>query len=121
MPRPRASTKVFEAAASRTRKERYVLRLYVAGTTAGSTRAVAALKAICEEHLEGRYKLEVIDVYQEPVVARAEQIVALPTLVKSLPLPMRRILGDLSNEGRVLMGLDLTPATDEAKPRSAKR
>jgi circadian clock protein KaiB len=87
--------------------ERYVLRLYVAGMTARSTRAVENVRSICEEHLHDRYDLEVIDVYQQPTLARGEQIIAAPTLIKKLPLPLRRIIGDMSSTDRVLVGLDL--------------
>ena len=86
---------------------RYVLCLYVTGLTAHSTRAVANLKAICEEHLPGRYDLEVIDLYQQPALARGEQIVAAPTLVRRRPLPERRLVGNLSRTERVLAGLDI--------------
>lgn len=85
----------------------YVLRLYVTGMTPRSSRAIATIKSICEEHLDGRYDLEVIDIYQHPMLARDEQIVATPTLVKKLPKPLRRFIGDLSDEERVLFGLDL--------------
>ena len=110
------STAAFETAAADAENERYVLRLFVAGTTPGSTRAVAALRAICDENLGGRYQLEVVDVYQQPARARDEQILAVPTLVKQLPLPIRRILGDLTDRERVLTGLDLKPKSDEKKP-----
>ena len=120
MSKPVNSTKAFEAAAEREPSERYVLRLYVAGSTPKSTSAVEALKAICDEHLRGRYKLQVVDVYQQPVLARDEQIIAVPTLVKQLPLPIRRILGDLSNKQRVLLGLDLKPDRHGQK-RSPKK
>ena len=96
-----------EAAAERLETERYVLRLYVTGMTPRSMRAIENVRAICEEHLQGRYELEVIDIYQQPVLAKGEQIVAAPTLIKKLPAPLRRIIGDLSNEERVLIGLDL--------------
>jgi circadian clock protein KaiB len=86
---------------------RFVLRLYVTGTTARSMRAIANLRRLCEQHLAGRYDLEVVDVYQQPELAAREQLVAAPTLVKQLPLPMRRLVGDLSNPQRVLAGLDL--------------
>ncbi len=86
---------------------RYVLRLYVTGTTPASRRAIAHVREICEEHLKGRYDLEVIDLYQLPSLARDEQIIAAPTLVKVLPLPLRRLIGDLSNSARVLFGMDL--------------
>ena len=86
---------------------RYVLRLYVVGMTPKSTRAITNVKAICEGHLRGRYDLEVIDVYQRPRVAHDKQILAVPALVKELPLPSRTLVGDLSNTERVLHGLDL--------------
>jgi circadian clock protein KaiB len=84
-----------------------VLRLYVTGLTPRSTQAIAVLRAVCEEHLAGRYDLEVIDLYQQPELARGQQLIAAPTLVKELPLPVRRLIGDLSDEQRVLVGLDL--------------
>jgi len=87
--------------------ERYMLQLYVTGMTARSARAVDNLRAICDEHLEGRYDLEVIDIYQQPALTKGEQIIAAPTLIKKFPLPMRRLIGDLSNRQRVLLGLDL--------------
>ncbi len=88
-------------------EERYVLRLYVTGMTPRSTEAFAAIKGLCEERLQGRYELEVIDIYQHPQLAIDEQIIAVPTLVKLLPAPLRRLVGDLSNVERVLLGLDL--------------
>jgi len=103
------STSAFEAAAKRARDERYELRLYIAGTTAASSRSVENLRAICEEHLKGRYELLVVDVFQQPTLAKDAQIIAVPTLIKKLPAPLRRIVGDLSNEQRVLVGLDLKP------------
>lgn len=91
------------------RAERWVLRLYVTGLTLRSVQAIANLRAICGEHLAGRYDLEIIDIYAHPQLTRDEQIVAAPTLIKSLPLPVRRIVGDLSDGERVLFGLDLRP------------
>jgi circadian clock protein KaiB len=88
-------------------EERYVLRLFVTGMTARSARAIENLRAICDEYLDGRYDLEVVDIHQQPVLTRGEQIIAAPTLIKKLPLPMRRIIGDMSNRERVLLGLDL--------------
>lgn len=88
---------------------RYVLRLYVAGSTGRSLRAIDNLRRICEEHLDDRYELEVIDIYRQLRLARGEQIVAVPTLIKKLPAPLRRLIGDMSDENRVLMGLDLKP------------
>jgi circadian clock protein KaiB len=86
---------------------KWVLRLYVAGSTPQSVRAIANIKKICEDHLKGRYDLEVIDLYQKPNLARGEQIIAVPTLLKKLPFPLRRVIGDMSNLERVLIGLDL--------------
>jgi circadian clock protein KaiB len=83
------------------------LRLYVAGQTPKSMLAIANIKAICEECLHGKYKLKVIDLYQQPRLAQGEQIIALPTLVRELPPPLRRVIGDLSNTERVLVGLDI--------------
>lgn len=88
-------------------EEKYVLRLYVAGITPKSTQAIANTKKICEEYLAERYELEVIDIYQQPVLAKDEQIIAVPTLIKKLPLPLRKIIGDMSDTERILLGLDL--------------
>jgi circadian clock protein KaiB len=85
------------------------LRLYVAGLSRLSLRAIENLKKICEENLQGRYELEVIDIYQQPVLAQGEQIIAVPTLIKKLPLPLRRFIGDLSQTEKILVGLDLRP------------
>jgi circadian clock protein KaiB len=95
------------SAAKARRPEVYVLRLYVAGLTPNSRRAIGNIKAICEQYLSGRYDLEVIDVFKRPVLAREEQIFATPTLVKRLPAPLRRFIGDLSEREKVLVGLDL--------------
>ena len=85
----------------------YVLRLYVTGSTPKSLRAIQNIKRICERELQGRYDLQVIDIYQQAELAAGERIVATPTLVKKLPAPVRKLIGDLSDEGRVLMGLDI--------------
>ncbi len=87
----------------------HVLRLYVAGCTVRTAQAVANLKAICEEHLNGRYQLDVVDIYQQPALAKRDQVVAVPTLIRQLPKPLRRIVGDMSRKDRVLVGLDLLP------------
>ncbi len=87
--------------------ERFVLRLYVTGTTPASQRAIERVRGFCEEHLRGRYQLEVIDIYQLPSLAKDEQIIATPALIKVLPLPLRRFIGDLSTVERVLFGLDV--------------
>jgi KaiC/GvpD/RAD55 family RecA-like ATPase len=90
-------------------KERWQLRLYVAGQTPKSLTAFANLKRICQQHLEGRYEIEVVDLLQNPKLARGDQILAIPTLVRKLPPPLKKIIGDLSNTERVLIGLDLQP------------
>lgn len=90
------------------------LRLYVAGQTAKSLQAFANLKKICEEHLADEYHIEVIDLLKNPQLAKGDQILALPTLVRKLPQPVRKIIGDLSNTERVLVGLDLQPRTSKA-------
>ena len=96
-----------EAKPHKAESDHYVLRLYVAGKSPKSERAIANIKIICEENLQGRYELEVIDLYQQPQLAQGDQIIAVPTLIKKLPLPLRRIIGDMSNTERVLVGLDL--------------
>ncbi len=91
--------------------ERYVLKLYVTGATARSLRAIANIKAVCEQHLKGRYDLEVVDIYRRPERLRTDHIVAVPTLIKMLPVPLRLLVGDLSRTEQVLQGLDLVPRT----------
>jgi len=86
---------------------RYILKLYVAGQSPKSVNAIANIKRICEENLKGRYELDVIDLYQQPQLAQGEQIIALPTLTRKIPPPVRRIIGDMSNTERVLVGLDI--------------
>lgn len=88
-------------------KETYILRLYITGSTPQSQLALSNIKRICEEHLKNHYELQVIDIYQSPALAKNEQIIAAPTLIKILPHPLRRLIGDLSNEDRVLLGLDV--------------
>jgi circadian clock protein KaiB len=92
------------------------LRLYTAGQSPKSLRALENLKKICEEHLEGRYDIEVVDLLKHPHLARADQIFAIPTLVRQLPVPIRQILGDLSNTERALVGLDLRPRGKSEDP-----
>jgi circadian clock protein KaiB len=87
----------------------HVLTLYVASLTPRSVAAIRSVKDVCEKHLQGRYDLEVIDIYEHPTLAKREQIVAAPTLIKKLPLPLRRLIGDMADEHRVLVGLDLRP------------
>jgi circadian clock protein KaiB len=95
--------------ASPERKAKYVLRLYVTGTTGKSIRAIQNVRRICQAHLKGLYDLEVIDIYKNLPLARGDQIIAAPTLIKRLPAPLRRLIGDMSDEQRVLIGLDLRP------------
>jgi circadian clock protein KaiB len=103
-------SKKWEAALHKVGKEKYCLRLYVTGTTPKSVRAITNIKRICEAHLKGRYVLEVVDIYQQPVLAKGDQIIAAPTLIKKLPLPLRKFIGDMTNTDRILVGLDLRPA-----------
>jgi circadian clock protein KaiB len=98
--------------------ERYKLRLFITGSTPRSTRAIENMRRICQEHLEGQYDLEVIDVYQNPEATRELQIVATPTLVKILPEPLRRIIGDLSDKERVLAGLNLSASAQGSRSGS---
>ena len=104
----RNATEAFEEAlkGSALKRAKYILRLYVSGSSARSLRAVHNLKKICEEHLPD-YDLEVIDIYENPTAAREEQIIAAPTLVKKLPRPLRKFVGDLSNTQKILVGLDI--------------
>ena len=98
--------------------DEWILRLYVAGHSARSSAALRNLEAICGEHLAGRYRIEVIDLLKQPQLARGDQIVAVPTLVRHLPPPVKKIIGDLSNEESVLVGLDLRPQRRRAGTRS---
>jgi len=99
----------------------YAFRLFVAGNESNSTQARGNLVRLCEEHLKDRYELQIVDIYQQPTLAKDEQIIALPTLVKKLPLPLRRMIGDLSREDRVLLGLDLKPKSPPRIRRGTKR
>ncbi len=107
--KPGESRKKSKIAGRKPKKKEYVLKLYVTGMTLRSSQAIKNIKKICEEHLKGRYNLDVIDIYQQPVLARGEQIVAAPTLIKKLPLPLRRFIGDMSSTEKILLGLDLRP------------
>ncbi len=98
-------------ATNRKADERWNLRLYVAGQTSKSLAAFANLKKICEEHLKGKYHIEVVDLLKNPKLARGDQILAIPTLVRKLPPPLKKIIGDLSNTERVLVGLDMRPSS----------
>jgi len=99
----------FEKDSSKAGGEKYLLRLYVVGTKRKSSKAIANLRRVCEEHLAGRYTLEVIDIQEQPTLARDEQIVATPTLIKQLPEPLRKLIGDMSDKEKVLLGMDLRP------------
>ena len=95
--------------------ERYVLMLYVAGLTPRSSQAIQSIKKTCDEYLAGRYEIEIININEHPALARSEQIIAAPTLIKKLPLPLRRLIGDMTDREKVLAGLDLVvkPQADE--------
>lgn len=107
---------VFEEVLKDSKENKYILRLYVAGMTPKSTQSIMNIKKICEEHLKGRYELEIIDIYQQPVLAKGEQIIAAPTLVKKLPPPLRKFIGSMHDTEKILVGLDLKPK-DKAKPK----
>ena len=107
----RSTQSRLESAGAARATERYVLTLYVTGATARSLRAIANIKAICEQYLKGRYQLEVVDIYRRPALLRQDQIVAVPTLIKKLPVPLRLLVGDLSRTEQVLQGLGLVAST----------
>ena len=107
--RVKTSAEELEKAIAMRDTAKYVLCLYVTGMTTKSTRAIANIRRICDEHLKGRYGLKVIDIYQQPDLAKAEQIIAVPTLIKKLPLPLRKLIGDMSDTGKFLVGIDLSP------------
>lgn len=104
---PTDATKEFEQAIEKTDDNTYVLRLYVSGLTPNSQRAIENIRKICKEHLKGRYDLEIIDIFQQPNLAKDGQIIAAPTLIKELPLPLRKFIGDMSKTERLIVGLDL--------------
>ena len=105
----KTSTEEFAKAAATQDRAKHVLRLYVTGMTPKSTRAIANVQKLCEKHLAGSYELKVIDIYQQPKLVQGEQIIATPTLIKKLPLPLRRLIGDMSDMERFLVGIDLKP------------
>jgi circadian clock protein KaiB len=103
------------------RRHRYSFRLYVTGATPRSTKAIQNLKKLCEEHLSGNYDVEVVDIYQQPALARGQQIIAAPTLVKEFPLPLQRFIGDLSNTERMLVEITNHSLPDAApKPPTGR-
>jgi len=105
--RTNRETKAIIAKARKLKRARYVLRLYVAGMTPRSAEAIRRVTDFCEKHLTTRYELEIIDIYQKPALTKGEQIVAVPTLVKTLPTPLRRFIGDMHDEEKLLFGMDL--------------
>ena len=107
IPPAQRSTETLETAVARRDTSQYVLRLYLTSTTPRSTQAIVNIRKICEEHLQGRYDLEIVDISKNPALAAGEQIIAAPTLIKKLPLPLRRFIGDMSQTERILLGLDL--------------
>jgi len=100
--------------------QKYILRLYIIGASPKSEQAITNIKKICEEYLTGQYELEVIDVYQQPMLAKGDQIIAAPTLIKILPLPLRRFVGDLSDTEHILLGLDLKAVPAAAQSTHSK-
>jgi circadian clock protein KaiB len=103
------TARVSRAALSRKSSQRYILKLYVAGVNRKSREAIRTITEVCEEYLKGRYELTIIDIYQQPSLARGEQIIAVPTLIKKLPPPLRRLIGSMADLDKVLVGLDLRP------------
>ncbi len=114
-------TAEFEKLASKDIDTTYVLRLYVAGNTSRSTDAIINIRNICETHLKGRYRLEVIDIYQQPKLAKGEQIIAVPTLIKYLPVPLKKIIGDMSRTEQVIFGLDLRKTKNKGVRKGKKK
>jgi circadian clock protein KaiB len=108
-----SSVKTGRQGAPKVRPKEWELRLYVAGQTPKSVMAFANLKKLCEEHLKGQYRIEVVDLLKDPQLAKGDQILAIPTLVRKLPEPIRKIIGDLSNTERVLVGLNIVPGTGQ--------
>jgi len=108
-----SAKRALASAARAALRRRYVLRLYVAGLTPRSQEAIRTVTAICDEHLPDRYELEVIDIYQHPMLAKGEQIIAAPTLIRKLPLPLRRFIGSMADKDKVLVGLDLKEKPQE--------
>ena len=119
---PHDDSKLFEAGlGADADAQHYRLRLFVSGTTPRSARAIQNIRALCEEKLQGHYELEVIDIYQHPEHIKPEQIVVTPTLIRTLPLPLRKIIGDLSDTDRVLVGLDIVSNQSQPAPREDDR
>ncbi|MHB8139415.1 MAG: circadian clock KaiB family protein [Smithellaceae bacterium] len=109
----KTSTEEFEKAAAMPDRAKHVLRLYITGMTPKSTRAIANVRNLCEQYLKGAYELKVIDIYQQPKLAAGEQIIATPTLIKQLPLPLRKLIGDMSDTEKFLIGIDLRSKAED--------
>ncbi len=109
--------RAFERAIKESKDRHYLLRLYVTGATPRSVRAISNIRKMCEEHLKGRYRLEVVDVYRQPELVKGQDLIAVPTLIKYLPEPLQRFIGDMVNTERLLVGLDLRVTEDEPKGR----
>ncbi len=112
MPRQKfkQSIKEFEKAAmGAPTNKKFILKLYVSGATRRSSRAIENIRAFCEEHLKGRYELEIVDIYQQPELLEKEQVIAAPTLIKQLPPPLRKLIGDMSDEEKIMVGLNIKP------------
>jgi circadian clock protein KaiB len=116
-----SATKKFEKAAAGDGAGKYVLKLYISGMNPRSQQALRNLKKVCREYLGNNYELQVIDIYQQPEMARKDQIIAMPTLLKQLPEPVRRLIGDLSQTDRIILGLDLKPENPPAAKRTSKK
>jgi circadian clock protein KaiB len=104
--------KVLAKAAEASIKRKYLLRLYVAGITPKSERAIRSVKEVCEQRLKARYDLVIVDIYKQPTAIKNDQIIVAPTLVKKLPLPLRRLIGDMADKDKILLGLDLLPGQE---------
>ena len=116
----KTSTAAFEKAAAMHNRAKYILRLYITGMTPKSTRAIANVQKLCEKYLEGAYELKVIDIYQQPQLAKGEQIIATPTLIKQLPLPFRKLIGDMSDTEKFLVGIDLKSKEPEVRRQKSE-
>ncbi len=110
-----------DEASKRRSTAKYILKLYVAGITRKSSTAIRSITEICDQYLKGRYSLEIIDIYQNPSLAKGEQIVAAPTLIKELPAPLRKLIGDMADMEKVLLGLDLKRIDDEKSPKARRK
>ena len=113
--RKTSTTESMEQALAKQAKEKYVLKLYVTGMTRRSQQALRNIKKVMHEQAGDNYELEVVDIYQQPALAKGDQIIAVPTLIKKLPAPLRRLIGDLSQEDRIILGLDLKPKNPTLK------